>query len=378
MSTQRLAQSRLAPVSPAGASPDVVSLAPSAISLDDADTPCDVVDALILPAFADGRQPYARTARVQEVQPEAALTPPGSQVLRVAEDYGRQAWLAAGDGWTIRSVLWRAGSAEVTVTAVTDELAAAVLDQVIAGAAAERAANEGEVTIGFWHRHERRGPVRSARPVSAEPWAGLRVNYASATAGAIDQLMAVTPDTLSGRLILLYGPPGTGKTTALRGLAREWLPWCDTDCVLDPELLFADPRYLMEVALGDDEDTDRWRLLLLEDCDELISGDVRRAAGQALSRLLNLTDGLLGQGRRVLVAITTNENIGVLHPAAIRPGRCLAQIEVGPLPGPEAAHWLGEPDGSAGPMTLADLYAHRTSRPPITSEQPAPGVGLYL
>lgn len=88
-----------------------------------------------------------------------SLTPPGSQVLRVAEDYGRQAWLAAGDGWTLRSVLWRAGSAEVTVTA-----------------------DDGEVTIGFWHRSERRGPIRSARPVSAEPWAGIRGNYASATA----------------------------------------------------------------------------------------------------------------------------------------------------------------------------------------------------
>lgn len=108
------------------------------------------------------------------------------------------------------------------------------------------------------------------------------------------------------------------------------------------------------------------------------TGHARRAAGQALSRLLNLTDGLLGQGRRVLAAITTNENIGALHPAAVRPGRCLAQIEVGPLPGPEAARWLGEADGTVGPMTLADLYAHRSARPPITSEQPAPGVGLYL
>ena len=56
----------------------------------------------------------------------------------------------------------------------------------------------------------------------------------------------------------------------------------------------------MEAALGDDEipGEGRWRLLLLEDCDELIGADAKRASGQALSRLLNLTDGLLGQGRR--------------------------------------------------------------------------------
>jgi hypothetical protein len=61
-----------------------------------------------------------------------------------------------------------------------------------------------------------------------------------------------------------------------------------------------------------------------------------------LSRLLNLTDGLLGQGRRVLAAITTNEDIRVLHPAATRPGRCLAQIEVGRCPRPRLRR------GSAG------------------------------
>jgi hypothetical protein len=57
-------------------------------------------------------------------------------------------------------------------------------------------------------------------------------------------------------------------------------------------------------VLGADDETS-WRLLLLEDCDELIRAEAKQSTGQALSRLLNLTDGLLGQGRRVLVAVTT-------------------------------------------------------------------------
>ena len=40
----------------------------------------------------------------------------------------------------------------------------------------------------------------------------------------------------------------------------------------------------------------------------LIRGEAKHTAGQALSRLLNLTDGLLGQGRNVLVGVTTNED----------------------------------------------------------------------
>ena len=119
-------------------------------------------------------------------------------------------------------------------------------------------------------------------------------------------------------------------------------------------------------------------LLLLEDCDELIGGGAKGTSGQALSRLLNLSDGLLGQGRKVLVAITTNEDIQALHPAVIRPGRCLAQIEVGPLPAPEAAAWLGGADRVTSAMTLADLYARRNTAAPIASVRPPESVGLYL
>ena len=197
-----------------------------------------------------------------------------------------------------------------------------------------------------------------------------------------------------------------------RALAREWRSWCQADCVLDPERLFDDPGYLMDTMIGDDPSAEerianvlqlgpasasqsavgarpRWRLLILEDCDELIRGEAKQSAGQALSRLLNLTDGIVGQGRKVLIAITTNEDLRRLHPAVTRPGRCLAQVEMGPFPPAEAAQWLRkhghQQPGTAAPalvtspVTLAELFALGSGRMPASEAGRDPeSTGQYL
>src|SRR5262245_40411635 len=119
---------------------------------------------------------------------------------------------------------------------------------------------------------------------------------------------------------------------------------------------------------GEDEEDDRlWRLLVMEDTGELLSADARERTGQGLSRFLNVVDGLIGQGLRVIVLVTTNEAIKKLHPAVARPGRCAANVMFDSLSDEEGAAWLasrGLDEEAGGARTLASLYAQAEGRDP--------------
>ena len=170
----------------------------------------------------------------------------------------------------------------------------------------------------------------------------------------------------------------------MRALAHAWRDGCGLEGILDPEQRLKNPGYLMEVTQReDDEDDDDargpWRLLALEDCDELITADAKAGAGQALSRLLNLTDGLVGQGLKTLVCLSTNEDIAHLHPAVTRPGRCISQIHVGRLSRRESEEWLGHSHGvGADGNTIAELFALERDRAPVEHLALAAPSGMYL
>lgn len=235
---------------------------------------------------------------------------------------------------------------------------------------------DSDISVRFWYLTNN-GPTAVHRNISAPTWEKLSTNYATVTKNALNHLMDDFTPTSGGKLILWHGEPGTGKTYALRALCQAWKSWCSSEYIMDPEtLLGGSPGYLASMvmestsnlaSLDDDDDDEvenrKWKLLIMEDTGELLTEHAKERSGQGLSRLLNVVDGFIGQGLKILVLITTNEEFQSLHPAVSREGRCLASIKFNHLNINEAQKFLKNNNASTSETldkhklySLASLY----------------------
>jgi len=321
----------------------------------------------------------------------------GEPLIRASSDSGENA-LFEQDGSLLIVALW-SSHLSVSVASAELETAQRIVQELREKFPLPDPSSSHEVPITFW-TYTPQGAQPAFRNIGVPQWDEIEGNYPAAAREELSRMMRGFQPSRGGQLVLWHGEAGTGKTFALRALAWEWREWCQFHYIVDPDLFFGQHAdYLISVLLqpampmmvgqggfsmhmamarahfassdeDEDEDADAekpWRVLVLEDTGELLSADARERAGQGLSRFLNVVDGLIGQGLRVLVLVTTNEEIRRLHPAVARPGRCAANVEFGSLAESEANAWLGRhgldvrPEGA---RTLASLYAQLEGRNP--------------
>lgn len=97
-----------------------------------------------------------------------------------------------------------------------------------------------------------------------------------------------------------------------------------------------------------------------------------------------MADRVLGQGSNTLVLLTTNEALSRLHPAVVRPCRCLARVEFTRFPVAEALRWIDSTGTVGGRLdaepTLAELLERRGDLGYIGGrpEGRSAGIGQYL
>lgn len=295
----------------------------------------------------------------------AAMADP--PILALRDEHGEACVFVREDAVAYVSLSTRSGSAMV---AAADAGRADALAEMISARLGTGHRGDHEIAVDFWTAGTVR-PRSARREIAAPRWEDVRGNYASSTRTGVDELTGAEVPS-AGRLVLWHGEPGTGKTSALRALARAWSTWCSTHFITDPEhFLGHGTGYLLDVLTASPTPRTKpaieWKLIVLEDAGEPLTVDAHERTGQALARLLNVSDGLLGQGMNVITLVTTNEPLGRLHPAVTRPGRCWRTVEFLPLAEPDANAWLTNHGSSVRvthAATLAELYAALHGQPP--------------
>ena len=153
-------------------------------------------------------------------------------------------------------------------------------------------------------------------------------------------------------LALLYGKPGTGKTTYIRWLISKiskdvlYVPSGLTDALSNPDFLN---------LLADNKGA----VLVIEDAEKAL---IARELGQndAVSTLLNLSDGILSDVMKMQVICTFNTDINNIDKALLRPGRLIGKYEFKELCVPKAqalCNMLGYNRTITAPITLAEAFS---------------------
>lgn len=171
-----------------------------------------------------------------------------------------------------------------------------------------------------------------------------------------DTLIKESLSSKNGKgILLLHGLAGTGKTNYIRHLINYlddkkqviYLPPALTNSLTDPNFI----NFLIN------ECTDS--VIVIEDAEMAIKSRKTGFSSDAISNLLNISDGILNDALKIQIIATFNTNISDVDSALKRKGRIIADYKFGKLAIDKAqklSNKLGFNTVINETMTLADIY----------------------
>lgn len=155
-------------------------------------------------------------------------------------------------------------------------------------------------------------------------------------------------------LILLHGTPGTAKTTLIRHLISR---------LCSKKKIIYVPSYMIEQLASPEFITflqkHKNSILILEDAEYALQARESEFGVQAVSNLLNITNGLLNDATQIQVIATFNMDKKNIDPALLRAGRLLTEWKFDKLSVEDAKRLAKAIDKDLDitePMTVAEIY----------------------
>lgn len=216
----------------------------------------------------------------------------------------------------------------------------------------------------------------------------IAANYPESIASGFPVVVrALTDKDPVGRLTILSGETGSGKTYFIRGLvdavANGFFVFVSTNMIntlVGPELITAFLNHKNEIGGGSEP-----LILIVEDADSCMKRNPESM--NALSSLLNISDGLLAECLDIRVIATTNAQTLEIADALLRSGRLVKHLKFDELSPGHADDVYQRLSGESlakherKDLLLADVYnLWRKKHPQPIEDQPKEIVlkeGLY-
>jgi len=183
----------------------------------------------------------------------------------------------------------------------------------------------------------------------------LELNYGKKFIEVNEKIIDKLKNTKQG-LFIFHGSPGTGKTSYIRKLISElsdktiiYVPTYMMSQMADPELI---------TFISQFKDT----ILILEDSENVLANTIDNRS-QAVSNILNMTDGLLNDSMEVQIIATFNTSKKMIDEALTRAGRLQVDYKFGKLNQENAQKLIDNLELNKiakKPMSLAEIYEGQT------------------